>query len=93
MLSIPCDSRVKPRRNKKRSAKNNKIKPIINKYNWEGLNFRSKKRLEKTLKKNNGTIPVNFLCAKKKNYILPRFENITQNQLPSSGKKTDLFTT
>ena len=65
MLSIHCNSCVKSWINKKRSAKNKKIKPFINKYNWEGINFPSEKDDWKKFEKNNVTIALNVLHAKK----------------------------
>ena len=38
-----CNNLVKSTRNQKRSSKNKKKKPVINKNNWEGINFSSKK--------------------------------------------------
>ena len=38
-----------------------KIKPCINKYNWEGINFPSDKDDWRNLQKNNVTIAVNVL--------------------------------
>ena len=54
-----------------------KIKPIINKCNWEGINSPSEKDDWKKFEKNNVTI-VLFCMLKKKKYILPVFQNITQ---------------
>ena len=42
-----------------------KIKPFINKYNWEGINFPSGKDDWKNFEKNNVTIALNVLYAKK----------------------------
>ena len=42
-----------------------KIKLFINKYNWEGINFSSEKGDWKKLEKNNVTIALNVLYAKK----------------------------
>ena len=56
-----------------------KIKPFINKYNWEGINFPSEKDDQKKFEKNNVTIALNVLYAKKeKRYILLMFQNLTQ---------------
>ena len=56
-----------------------KIKPFINKYNWEGINFPSEKDDQKKFEKNNVTIALNVLYAKKeKKYILLMFQNLTQ---------------
>ena len=52
-----------------------KIKPFINKYNWEGINFPSQKDDWKKLRK---TSALNVLYAKKEKYILLMFQNITQ---------------
>ena len=48
-----------------------KIKPFINKYNWQGINFPSQKEDWKTFQKNTWT---NAL----RKYIQPMFQNITQ---------------
>ena len=42
-----------------------KIKPFINKYYWEGINVPSEKDDWKKFKKNNVTIALNVLYAKK----------------------------
>ena len=81
MLSICCNSGVKLWRNKKRSAKLTKIKttnitikitktkPFINKYNWKGINVPSEKEDWKKIERNNVTIALNVLYAKKNIYI------------------------
>ena len=46
-----------------------KIKPFINKYKWEGLNFPSDKDDWKNFDKNNVTIALNVLYAKKEKNI------------------------
>ena len=43
-----------------------KIKPFINKYNWKGINYRSKIDDWKTSEKNNPTIALNILYIKEK---------------------------
>ena len=48
-----------------------KIKPIINKYNWEGIHFPSEKDDWKKAGKNNVTTALNVLYAKK--YIYPAY--------------------
>ena len=53
-----------------------KIKPFINKYNWEEINFPTEKDDWKKIEKNNVTIALNVLYAKK--YILLIFQNIAQ---------------
>ena len=41
-----------------------KIKPFINKYNWEGINFSSEKDDWKKIEKNKVTIAINVLYIK-----------------------------
>ena len=72
MLSICCNICVKLWKNKKRSAKNNKIKSFINQYNCEGINFSSEKDERKKFEKNNVTITLNVLYVKKEN-IYPAY--------------------
>ena len=55
-----------------------KIKPFINKYNWEGINFPSEEDGWKEFEKNNVTIVLNVLYAKEEKYSLLMFQNITQ---------------
>ena len=40
-------------------------KIFINKYNWKGINFPSEKYDQKKIEKNNVTIALNVLYAKK----------------------------
>ena len=54
------------------------IKPFINKYSWEGINFPSGNNDWKKFEKNNVTIALNVYVLKKNNYILLMFQNITQ---------------
>ena len=42
-----------------------KMKPIINKYKWERINFSSEKYGWKKFEKSNATIALNVLYAKK----------------------------
>ena len=46
-----------------------KIKPFINKFDWEGINFPSEKDDWKKFEKNNVTIAHNVLYAKKRKAI------------------------
>ena len=55
-----------------------KIKPFINEYFWEGINFPSEEDDWKKLKKNNLTIALKVLMLQKEKYILLMFENVTQ---------------
>ena len=64
MLLICYNSCIKSWWNKKRSKKNNKIKPFTNKYNWEGINVLSEKDSWKKIDKNNQTIALNVLYAR-----------------------------
>ena len=77
MLSIHCNSCIKSKRSRKNPERKTKIKPFINKYNWEGINYTSEKGDWKTLEKNNLTIALIFCMLKKKKYILLMFQNIT----------------
>ena len=43
-----------------------RIKPLINKHNWEGINFPSEKDNWKIFEKNNATIDLSVLYAKKR---------------------------
>ena len=56
-----------------------KIKPFINKYNWEWINFPLEKDDLKKFEKNNVTIALNALYIEKNIYILLMFPNIIQN--------------
>ena len=42
-----------------------KIKPFISKYEWEGINFPSEKDDWKKIEKNNVTVTLTVLYAKK----------------------------
>ena len=78
MLSLRSNSHVKLWRNREEhSERITKIKPFINKYNWEEIDFSSEKDDWKTFEKKNVTIALNVLYAKKKKkYVLPMFQNI-----------------
>ena len=53
--------------------------PFINNYNWAGINFPSEKNDWKKFEKNNVTIALNVLYAKKeKKGTQLMFRNITQ---------------
>ena len=54
-----------------------KINPFINRYNWEGINHPSEKDDWKKIEKNNVTVALHVLF-KKKEHIMPMFQNITQ---------------
>ena len=41
-----------------------KVKPFLSNYNWEGINFPSKKGDWKKIDKNNQTIALNVLYAR-----------------------------
>ena len=66
MLPVCCNSRVKSWKNRKDPEKITKIKPFINKYNWEERrNFTSENNDSKKFEKNKVTIAFNVLYAKK----------------------------
>ena len=52
----------------KDSGRITKIKPFIDKYNWEEINYPSEKDDWKKFEKNNVTIALNVLCPEKKVY-------------------------
>ena len=60
----------------KNDKKITKIKPFINKYNWEGLNFPSEKDDWNKFEKSNVTIALNVFYAKKEIRLI--FQKITQ---------------
>ena len=51
---------------KKNPQRITKIKPFINKYNWEGINFPSEKDDWKKSEQSNLTIALNVSYAKKR---------------------------
>ena len=63
-----------------------KIKPFINKYNWEGINFPPEKDDWKKFEKNNVTIALNILYAKKEKiypaYISKHNSNCEKQVIP-----------
>ena len=61
----------------KYSERITKIKPLINKYDWEGINFPSEIDDWKEFEKNNLTVALNVCMLKKEKYILLMFQNIT----------------
>ena len=80
MLSIRCNSRIKSwKKIKKDPQRITEIKPFINKYNWEEINFSSEKDDWKKFGKTNVTIALNVLCAKNEKvhpaYILKHYSN------------------
>ena len=64
MLSVPFNSRIKSRRNKKNPERTTKIKLSINKYKQEVINSSGKDDWKK-YEINNRTIAFNILYAKK----------------------------
>ena len=62
MLSICGNSSVKSWRTKKRSPKNNKNKPFINKYKRDGKNFPSQNDDSKKFEKNCNNCSLCFVC-------------------------------
>ena len=60
------------------------VKPFINKYNWEKINYLSKIDNWKTFEKNNPAIALNTLYTKQKE-ICPDY--ISKNNLNCKNKK------
>ena len=54
-----------------------KIKPFINEYNWERVNYPSEKDGWKIFQKNNLTIALNVFYTKKEKNILVMLRNLT----------------
>ena len=77
-----------------------KIKPFTNKYSWEGTNFSSEKDDWKKFEKNNVTIALNVLYAKKektypayvskKQVLLLMISNAKTRELSLKGAKLGL---
>ena len=65
MFSIRCNSRVNHEEIKRDPQRITKIKPFMNKYNWEVINFPLEKDDWKKFEKNNVTIALNVFYAKK----------------------------
>ena len=63
---------------KKVSQRMTKMKPSINKYNWEGIHFPSEKDDWKKIEKNNLRIALNVLYAKKEKNMSCLFQNMNQ---------------
>ena len=55
-----------------KNSKKTQIKPFINKYNWKGIKYPSKRDDWKMFEKNNPTIALNILYIKEKE-ILPGY--------------------
>ena len=64
------------------------IKPFINKHNWEGINFLPEKYDWKNFEKNNVTIALNVLYAKKAKIYLA---HVLKHLLRKSFVKIKLF--
>ena len=73
MFSICYNSRVKSWRNKNRPQRITKIKPFINEYKWEGVNFPSENDDWKKIEKINVTTALYVLYAKKEKNIYPAY--------------------
>ena len=69
---IDSPDSIKSQRNKKYLQKLTKIKPFVNKYNWEGIKFPSGKDDFNKLEKNNVNIASNVLYITKEK-IYPAF--------------------
>ena len=71
MLSICCNSSLNHEKIGKHTERITKIKPFINRYKWENINFLSEKDDWKKIEKNNATIALNVLHTKKEKIYLP----------------------
>ena len=63
----------------KKLKKKKKIKPFINKYNWEGINIPSEKDDWKKFEKDNVIIAVNVLYTKKEKIYPAYVSKFTSN--------------
>ena len=65
----------------KKSQRISKIKLFIDKYNWEGVNYQSRKDDRKTFEKNNLTIALNvFMLKKEKIYPAYVSKNLSKRE-------------
>ena len=71
MFSMCCNKCIKLWRDKKDPQGTIKIKPFINEYNWEGMKYPSEKDDWTKFEKNNVTIALNVLYAKKEKMYPP----------------------
>ena len=62
----------------KYSKRITKIKSFINNHIWEGINFQQKNMIRKSLRRIIEQLLLMFCMLKRKKYILPMFQNITQ---------------
>ena len=65
MLPVCSNSCIKSWRHKKNPERITKMKPFINQYNWEGINFPLEKDDWKKNEKNNLKIAAHVLYVKK----------------------------
>ena len=79
MLSICCSSCIKLSKNGKYPENISKIKPFINKYNWERIIYPSEKDDWKKLKRNKLTIDLDVFTLHTRKYILPTLKTKTQS--------------
>ena len=64
-----------------------KLKPYINKYNWEGINFPARSKEWRKVKQNNDTIALNILYAEKNTKKKKKILYINQNIILSGKSK------
>ena len=77
------------RRNTKRIPK---IRPFINKYNWEGINYPSKNNDCKKFEKNNLTIALNVLYERiYATYVLKHNSNREKQRRMASSCRTKII--
>ena len=79
MFSISSNCCIKLWRNWITSGKSSSIKPFINKYNWEWVNYPSKIDDWKTFETNNPTIALNILYIKEKEICPAYISKINSN--------------
>ena len=74
MFSIRSNSCVKSGRNRKNPERLTKLKPSLNKYKWEGIDFLSEKDDREKFGKNNTRIGPNVLYAEKLKSIIQELD-------------------
>ena len=79
MFSISSNCCIKLWRNWITSRKSSSIKPFINKYNWEWINYPSKIDDGKTFETNNPTIALNILYIREKEICPAYISKINSN--------------
>ena len=95
MFSIRSNCCIKYEETESNPERVSNIKPFINKYNWKGINYPSKRDDWKTFKKKNPTLVLNILYTKDKEIYPAYIPRINLNceiqiillMIPNKGKE------